>query len=178
MRLRILIPLLLSSLAAATTVVPMSVERLTQASSRVVVGQAEDSWTEWNPQHTIIYTKTRFRVTDTLKGEAATTIVVKQLGGRAAHYEQKVDGVRPLNRGESAVLFVHPSQSNDGTEVITGLMQGNFRLMRSKTGELIVNNGVSDVKRYDPTSQVVTEFSGARMTLQQLVSKVRKASAQ
>ncbi len=177
MRLRIaFVVLLLCPFVCATTVVPMSVERLTQASTRVVLGQAEDSWTEWNAQHTIIYTLTRFRVNSTLKGETVDTVIVKQMGGRVPHYEQKVAGVRQLAKGDSAVLFLHPSEANDGTEVITGLMQGNFRLLRSRAGELVVNNGVNDVKTYDPTRGRVNDFSGARMTLQQLVAKVRKAA--
>src|SRR5437899_9128789 len=98
----------------------MSVERLTQASTHVVVGQAISSRSEWNQQHTQIFTYTRFRVARSLKGRSPSEIVVKQLGGRAGGYEQKVAGVRQFNANEPAVLFVHPSQAGDGTMVVTG----------------------------------------------------------
>jgi hypothetical protein len=169
--------------AHATTVIPVSVEQLTRASQSVVIGQAEDSWTDWNPQHTIISTYTRFRVSQALKGElgkgqTAQTITIKQMGGRAAHYEQKVAGIRQLVAGEAAVLFLRPSEANDGTQVITGLMQGNFRLSRTKAGELMAGNGVSGVKTYDPSNKNAGEYSGASMTLNELVAHVRKAAQQ
>src|SRR5258708_37548803 len=93
--------LLLSGLLHATTVIPVTVERLAQDSTHVVIGQAEASWTEWNAEHTTIYTKTRFRVSAAIKGQAAQEFVVKQMGGRSGAYLQKVAGVRYLSNGEN-----------------------------------------------------------------------------
>ena len=131
----------------ATTVTPMSIERLTHASTHVLVGQAGETWSEWNPQHTQIFTYTRFSVTKTLKGTASGTVVVKQMGGSAGGYEQKVAGVRLLRAGEQAVLFVHPSQAADGTVVVTGLMQGNFRIVRSGQKDVTVTKDNGTVTR-------------------------------
>jgi hypothetical protein len=165
---------LLSSAALATTVVPMSIERLTDASTHVIVGVAGESHSQWNPQHTQIITYTNFRVTRALKGAAPATIVVKQLGGSADGYQQKVAGVRSLKPGEQAVLFVHPSQANDGTVVITGLMQGNFSIVASQTGEATVTNGVAGVEQF--STKTVGHFAGAHMRLSQLESMVRAAA--
>ncbi|HUS20101.1 MAG TPA: hypothetical protein VMZ25_10665, partial [Terriglobales bacterium] len=73
--------LLLCGQLLATTIVPMSVERLTRASTHVVLAQATEAWTEWDSDHALIYTITRFRVQHSLKGEAGQEILVKQMGG-------------------------------------------------------------------------------------------------
>jgi len=158
----------------ATTIVPMSVERLTRASSHVVLGKAEASWTEWNPDRTLIYTVTRFRVERTLKGQATGSIVVKQMGGISGAYQQKVAGVRHWQPGERSVLFVHPAQSQDGRYVVTGLMQGNFTV-KSDGADPVVSNGVDGVEAFDPRTNQVKTYRGAAMRLSQLEASVRRA---
>ena len=54
---------------------------MTQAASTVVEAHALNSWSAWNPQHTMIYTYTRLQVTNTLKGSPESYILVKQIGG-------------------------------------------------------------------------------------------------
>src|SRR5690349_12729374 len=82
----------------ATTVFPMSVERLTDISSDVVVAHALKSWSAWNAQHTIIITYTQFAVDNRLKGNAGSTVTVKTPGGSAEGYSQHVAGVRQSSR--------------------------------------------------------------------------------
>jgi|SRR3954452_7325198 hypothetical protein len=172
---RVAILLLFGILAAATTVKPMSIEDLTAASSSVVVGQAAESWSTWNVQHTLIYTFTRFHVTRSLKGSADQVITVKQLGGSAGGYTQKIAGVHPMRSGDAAVLFLRPSEAKDGTMVIVGLMQGNFRLERdTRTGATVVNNGVADVHASSSTG--VSDYRGSKLTLGQLETRVRKGT--
>ena len=166
--------LLCSAFAAATTVKPMSIEEMTAAASSIVEGQATESWSAWNAQHTLIYTFTRVHVSKTLKGRSQDSILLKQLGGNANGYTQKVAGVDPLRTGDQSVLFLRPSAAHDGTMVIVGLMQGNFRIAReSRSGLVVVNNGVADV--HQSTSGEVTEYRGAKLTLRQLEGRVRRA---
>jgi hypothetical protein len=110
-----------------------------------------------------------------LKGHAGQEIIVKQMGGRADGFEQKVAGVRQLQGGEEAVLFVHPSQAGDGTFVITGLMQGNFRVTTENAAR-VVSNGVEGVTQVRHGQPAVEHFSGSRMPLSQLEAIVRAAS--
>src|SRR5258705_4218168 len=95
---------------SATTIVPVSVERLTRQSTHIVEAQASQSWSQWNPQHSLIFTYTQFQVARALKGQAPAMIVVKQPGGSAEGYTQKVAGVRHWRTGDQAVLFLRPSQ--------------------------------------------------------------------
>jgi hypothetical protein len=166
--------LFLTALLSATTIVPVSVERLARESSHIVEGQAAESWSQWNPQHSLIFTYTRFQVARALKGQAPVTIVVKQPGGSAEGYTQKVAGVRHWRTGDQAVLFLRPSQEVDGTLEITGLMQGNFLMHKSDAGEIMVSNGVLDVSAYQASSNAVTQYRGSGMRLDELESRIRK----
>ncbi|HWC16201.1 MAG TPA: hypothetical protein VG498_04275 [Terriglobales bacterium] len=172
---------MLCASASATTIIPMSVERLTDISSDVVVAHATRSWSEWNNQHTMLVTYTQFTVDSRLKGAASATITVKQPGGSAEGYTQRVAGVRPWSAGESAVLFLKPSTSHDGTLVISGLMQGDFRVRRSSSGSVIADNGVEGTTRqvsnnlesFNVSNGSVSPYTGNRMSLDELQRRVR-----
>jgi hypothetical protein len=164
--------------ASATTVIPLSVENLTKISSHVVEGRAISSWTQWNAAHTVILTYTKFQVLRTLKGEAPGTVIVRQLGGTIAGATEKVAGVRHWNIGEQAVLFLRPGEIPDGSLVVTGLMQGNFMIYQSPTGESLVSNGTPGVSAYKMSTSEVTAYSGGSMRLQEIESRVRKVAQQ
>lgn len=180
-RILVLLTALVSSAALhATTVFPMSVERLTDISSDVVVGHAVKSWSSWNAQHTIIVTYTQFAVDSRLKGTSGATVTVKQPGGSAEGYTQHVAGVRPWSAGESAVLFLRPSHSGDAM-VVSGLIQGDFRIRRSSSGTLVADNGLEDgtvsaaseqVQVFNPSNKSVSPYLGHRMTLDELQQRV------
>jgi hypothetical protein len=177
LRLLITISFLCMGLLSATTIIPVSVERLTTESSHVVEARALSSWSQWNPQHSLIFTFTKFEVSRTLKGQAPSTIVVKQIGGSAEGYTQKVAGVRHWREGDQAVLFLHPSPSGDGTLEVTGLMQGDFRMHAAPSGTT-VSNGVAGVTSYDQNSQQTAPYQGSGMRLEDLESRVQKAVSQ
>lgn len=167
---------LLLAQAVATTVKPLSVEELTAKSSDVVVARAASSYSQWNPERTRIYTYTRFQVTRGLKGSVVSEVTVKQLGGSAEGYTQKVAGVRHWKTGEQAVLFLKPSASADGTMIVTGLFQGSFAVRRDSAGELVVSNGVSDATQYDPKRGSVRPYRGAQLKLSELEARVTRAA--
>ena len=158
--------------AWATTVVPMSVEELARSASDVVEARALSSRSAWNAQHTLIHTYTTFQVTRTLKGAAAQTVTVKQLGGSAGGYTQKVAGVHHAQAGEDALLFLRASVAGDGTYVIVGLIQGNFRMFRASDGHTMVSNGIAGAKAAQ--GGAVSEFTGSPMRLSQAEARIRR----
>lgn len=167
--------LLLAAACGATSIVPMSVEQLTAAAADVVEARAVRSWSSWNAQHSIIYTYTEFAVTRRLKGSLPGSITVKQMGGSAEGYTQSVAGVRRFQDGEDALLFLRPSATNDGTQVIVGLVQGNFRIWNA-AGRRMASNGVPHVNAIQGAE--VRSFGGASLELDELESRVRKAVTQ
>lgn len=170
--------LALAFASGATTIVPMSIETLTERSSLVVQAQAQDSWSEWSADRRLIYTITRFQVKETLKGAALTQIEVKQPGGRMGVIGQNVSGVRPFRSGEEAVLFLQPSKSEASRMIVTGLMQGNFTILEG-TGSSgkYASNGVAGVEVFDSSSKTIKSFSGSRIPLRILQERIRKAAA-
>ena len=158
----------------ATTIVPMSVEELTRASASVIEAHALRSWTSWNAQHTLIYTYTTFQVSRTLKGKSDDVVTVKQPGGSADGYTQKVSGVRHFQEGEDALLFLRPSVAADGTQVVVGLIQGNFRVARTTAGETLVSNGVVEAQQYDRGR--VQPFTGSAMRLEDVEARIARAA--
>jgi hypothetical protein len=159
----------------ATTVVPMGVENLSHVSTHIVEGRALESISQWNPEHTLILTYTRFAVSRTLKGQAPGTIMVRQLGGTVDGVTQKVSGVRHWRPGEEAVLFLQPSSIADGALVVTGLMQGNFLMRRTAEGQTLVSNDMPEVSQYQASSAKVARFRGNTMRLEELESRIQKA---
>jgi hypothetical protein len=161
--------------ALATTVIPMDVEALTRASSHVIEARALSSTSQWNPEHTFIFTYTHFDVTRALKGDAHGPVVVRQIGGTVDGITQKVAGVHHWRAGDQAVLFLQPNPAADGTLVITGLMQGNFLVRHTVWGEVHVSNGMPDVMAYRPQAGGVTGYRGNTMRLDELETRVQKA---
>jgi hypothetical protein len=128
----------------------------------------------------MIVTYTQFAVDNRLKGTSGATVTVKQPGGSAEGYTQHVAGVRPWSAGESAVLFLRPSQSGDAL-VVSGLIQGDFRIRRSSSGTLVADNGLEDggvatasdqVQVFNPSEKSVVPYLGRRMTLDELQQRV------
>lgn len=170
---------LLCASAWATTIRPMSLKELTRTSSTVAVAQAVRVWSQWSDDHRLIYTYTEFSVEQALKGDPGSTMVVRQLGGRVGDLEMKVSGVQHWTPGEETVLFLNKSKSGDGTYLVTGLLQGDFRISRRLSGEAMVTNPVgSGVETFDTATHKLAEFTPARMTLSQLQNLVQRYRGQ
>lgn len=172
--------LLCASIVWGTTVIPMSIEELTAKSTDVVRVQVISSHSEWNAQHTTIWTTTRFRVLSALKGSAPQQIEVVRPGGNAGGYTMKVGGVRAWQVGETAYLFLQAAGNNQ--YVVTGLLQGDFRLHRAK-GTVIADNGVlggaamqradGDVQALNPQTHQLSAFTGSQLSATELEQRVR-----
>ncbi len=167
----------MACLAWATTIRPMSVDRLTRLSSVIVEAHANQTWSQWNPEHTQIDTYTRLTVTRNFKGPQTTTVLVKQIGGTVGQIKEVAYGVRHLRPGDDAFLFLEPSAENDGTMRIVGLMQGNFLIHKTVAGEFMASNGVPNVTVRSANGQL-TPFAGSQMALSELETRVSKAVRQ
>jgi len=171
-----LILLVFPALLFATTVIPMGVESLTRGSTHVLEAKAVSSTSQWNSDHTFIFTYTQFEVQKTLKGEAPNTVTVRQIGGTVDGITQKVAGVRHWRPGEEAVLFLQPSSMADGALVVTGLMQGNFLIRHTPAGHTYVSNGMPDAVEHQAAGGEVTSYQGNTMRLEELESRIQKAA--
>jgi len=171
----LLIGLALLCFASATTLVPMSIEDMTRASAKIAMAQAQDSWVEWNAEHTLMYTMTRFHSVRALKGSDEQEFIVRQIGGRDHGIEQKVAGVKQFQTGDVRVLFLRQSNERPGSYVVTGLIQGNLKVMH-EVNETFVQNDVSGITFYDPGKQANVPARNARMSLGELETRIARAS--
>jgi len=158
--------------AAATTIVPMTIEDLTTNSSAVIEGKAMEVWSAWDSQHQEILTYTRFSVSKTLKGSNTKQVVVAQIGGTVAGYTVKASGVRHFQVGESALLFLRPGETSD-VQYLTAV-QGNFQLGKDGTGDTVATNGMPDT--FVMQGSKVVAYTGKTVSLGALEAKIRKAA--
>jgi hypothetical protein len=130
---RVVLPLLtlllLSVPANATTVLRISLEKMTQASDLIVYAEvlsAEPVAVEGNPRH--IRTDVRLRVIQRLKGSPQTgqNLVLELPGGRLGDYGMHVPGMPSFRAGEEVVLFLEKTAVN---WALTGLGQGKFSVV-------------------------------------------------
>ncbi len=115
------------SAAKATTMVSMSLEQLTQASSKIVQGQVVSQVSRWNDDHTQILTITTVEVSQVLKGNAASTVEIEQLGGTVGNRRVFVAGDVSLRPQSEYVLFLEPATDASRFRVV-GMTQGAYRL--------------------------------------------------
>ncbi len=165
----------MACLGWATTIRPMSIDRLTQLATSIAEVHAMQTWCDWNPQHTQINTYTRVAITHSFKGQPASTVVVKQPGGTKDGITELIAGVRLIKAGDDAFLFLEPSSDNDGTMRVVGLMQGHFAVYRFGN-ETKVSNGVPNVTALGADGKL-SPYTGAHMSIQELESRVNKAVA-
>ncbi len=117
----------------ATTMVRMSLNQLAQASKTIVRGRVVSQESRWNSQHTQIITLTTVALGQTLKGDAAPTLVIEQMGGVVGHLRSWVPGTALLRPQAEYVFFLQPSTTRASRYLLVGMMQGAFRVYRDAT---------------------------------------------
>jgi hypothetical protein len=110
--------------ARATTMVSMSMEQLTQASSDIVQAHVVSQVSEWNATHTQIVTITTFEVSQTLKGNASSNIQIRQLGGTVGHLTQTIMGDVTFRPQGEYILFLEPAEGSNYR--VVGMSQGAY----------------------------------------------------
>lgn len=161
--------------AQATTFVQLSLEQMTGYATRIVEARALESHSEWNAEHTRIFTYTTFEVLDSLKGEGTgERLVIKQLGGHVGHLVMHVDGEPQFRAGEEAVLFLAEDREEPARERIVGMAQGSYRVRREPgTNRGYVTRSPEGAVYFDPRRQSFTELS-ERLPLEEFKQRVRQ----
>ena len=115
----------------ATSMVSMSMEQLAQASSDIVQGQVVNQFSSWNATHTQIITTTTVAVTQSLKGNALSTVEIHQIGGTVGPVTVTVMGDISLHDRGEYVLFLEPDNAS-GYHVV-GMSQGAYSVYEDAT---------------------------------------------
>lgn len=105
---------LTTSLAHATVVVPLSLADQVHQSDLVVRAHVGGMHSAFVPERGAILTWTELTVTETLKGQAPATLVLRQMGGTADGQTMLVPGDAHLATGDDVILFLR--RDPDGGE--------------------------------------------------------------
>lgn len=117
-----------STEARATTMMRLSLEQISQASTAIVRGQVASQESRWNAAHTRIESFTTLVVSQVVKGQPAATVVVQQLGGTVGRFREFVPGSVPFQPLAEYVLFLEPVSRKSSNYHVVGMMQGAYRI--------------------------------------------------
>ncbi len=127
--------------AAATSMLPLSLEQLSSRADLIFYGKVIGNETKEDVQSGQIATFTEFEVIDLIKGNTGNTHTIKQIGGfnKNSNTRLLVRGVPKFIQGEEYVVFL-PKKSSLGFCSPLGLHQGSFNVS-IKNNEKIISNG-------------------------------------
>ena len=139
---------LLSAPASATTLVPLSVEQMTDAADRIVRATVTEVWAEEDVQGQI-WTRVQIEVDAILKGGETQALIVDQLGGIYHNDYAPIVGAARFSPGEEAIFFLE--QFDSGRLSVVGLFQGKYtvRIDPDTAREMLVRFAPHQSKVYD-----------------------------
>ncbi|HYO59886.1 hypothetical protein [Archangium sp.] len=178
--LRALLPfvLLLCLPADATTMLRADLPELAQTSETIVHGTVRRVESRWSGDGRRIITDVEIQVTESLKGQAGSTVLVIQPGGRVGDIGQKVSGLASFTPGEEVVVFLE----RRGRQAfrVSGMAQGKYKVQRSEgsTHAMAVPEPTDDVLLLDPDTRQPTPSSLRTLPLMELKAAIRTALQQ
>jgi hypothetical protein len=113
--------------AQATTMIPLSINQLVDASDEVVKGTVTEVWTEPDSKTGMVWTYAQIEVSKSLKGTPGSIVIIEQPGGTWGTKIASVEGVARFSIGEEGYFFVEHLDS--GHNVSVGMSQGKFNII-------------------------------------------------
>ncbi len=160
--------------AAATTVAPLSVEQMVDASDLVVRGTVDSVWVD-EDENGHIWTRALVRVDEPLKGDAdeGDYVTVEAAGGVVGNRQMIVDGSARYDVGEQTLLFLtdKPSRGVYGT-VAMGKGKFTVRPDPRDGAPVLVQFMLRQDKRYDARFLPLPPV-GERIALDAMEARIR-----
>jgi len=139
-----------AALAPATTLLRLSLERMTHSARAIVRARCVANASGWDAGE--IWTFTTFEVQETWKGSPPPQLTVRLLGGRVGQVTSSVSGVPRFGPGEEVVLFLEPTARGDFS--VVGWEEGTFRVRQDpRTGESSVTEDSASLATFDPATR-------------------------
>ena len=142
----VLVTVLVSLLVAsvdATTVAPLSFEKLVTESSAVVYARVTSVRSQWTADRRFIESVVSIEVIQGMKGANGDTLAFTVPGGQVGRYLNVIPGAPMFAAGDLAVFFL--SAQGARLPVTTGLTQGVYRVQRdAASGAMLVMPPISD----------------------------------
>jgi hypothetical protein len=112
-----------TSLAHATVVVPLSLADQVAQADLVVRARVGSMQSAFVPERGAILTWTELSVSETLKGQAPSTLVLRQMGGTADGQTMLVPGDAHLATGDDVILFLRRDPGGTDNVLLVGMAQ-------------------------------------------------------
>ena len=166
--------LLLAAPAEASVARALSVEELTAQADLVVRGHVTTQQAAWTRSGRIV-TTVHLTVDAAIKGQPASTLDVRHVGGHVGQIGQQVSGEVAFTEGEEVVLFLRAHPTVTGTFVVVGMSQGKFHVDRAATTIPGVKQELDGLGLLTESGHV-EDRPGERLSLQQLIDRVARAA--
>src|SRR3954452_24253315 len=144
---------LVASAASATVFQPVSDRQLVDRSDAIVIATVRDAASHVRTDGYVV-TDYRFEVEQALKGMAAGTITVSEIGGVAGSRLTFISDYEAYAPRERVMVFL--SRRGDGTYFTTSMAMGKFSFTRTANGEAVVTRDVSELR--DDPARLVDRF--------------------
>jgi hypothetical protein len=131
----------------------MTDRQLADRSDAVVVATVRDAAARVRADGSIV-TDYRFDIEEALKGSAAGTITVTEIGGTVNGRFTFISDSAVYTRGEHVLVFL--KKRSDGTYFTSSMAMGKFSFTRAANGETVVTRDVSELSN-DP-ARLANEF--------------------
>jgi len=163
----------------ASVVERLDVEQLTDLADRIVIGQILTSESHFVDDDRTIVTDAVLEVESTLKGDRATTLVVRTSGGVVGDIGQRVAGSARLLPGQRVVLFLEQRGAAAPGQPLCrtiGLAQGAYHIVVAVDGSQRVERELSALVRLDGArGQLASLPPDPELRLDLLVERIRAA---
>ncbi|MFT3708714.1 MAG: hypothetical protein QM817_13770 [Archangium sp.] len=163
---------LFASAAFATTLLALDVQGLTKNSHAVVRGTVKSVSSRWTKDGGRIMTDAVIEVSETWKGAAVKQVTVMQPGGEVGDVGQLVHGTVKFKAGEEVVVFLEAR--GDDHFLLTGMVQGRFKVERSSDGKAVFARQELDGEALflDTTTRQPVSPGGVMLPIDQLRAQV------
>ena len=158
----------------ATTLVRLSLDQLAAGSDAVARVNFSSAETRW--ENGTIWTITKVKVVETMKGNLPGEISVRLPGGRVGHLTATVEGTPRFHPGDDAIVFLKISRAGGFT--VAGWVEGTFRILRDpRTGNQTVTQDSSAFAVFDPGTRTFRTEGVHRMPIDEFRGRLASAVA-
>lgn len=135
--------------ARATVVEGQSFEEMSAGAKVIVRGTVGAQQARWDDGRRRIHTYTEVRVTEALKGQVPTIILVRQPGGEVDGIGARVSGAARFHEGEEVLLFLEAPPDEPDVFVVRALTAGKVTIAKGPVGELRAMRDLRGVAFYE-----------------------------
>jgi len=124
---------------SASTFLKQSVGDLMRASHGVVHARVTEVTSDWNAEHTYVFTYVTLEVKRALQGPKHAYETIRVPGGRVGDFHAEMEGAPVFRVGDEVVVFL--GAWDDGVTMVEGYFQGLSRVERDAAGNEMLRGG-------------------------------------